>query len=40
MIEVDLVFFFFFGDAVILADDGLINDGGNVDLVAAAVVLI
>ena len=36
------VFFFFFVycDVVILADDGLINDGGNFDLVVAMAVLI
>ena len=38
--EETLIWFFFFSlslccDAVILTDDGLINDGGNVDLAAA-----
>ena len=34
------VFFFVYCDVVILADDGLINDGGNFDLVVAMAVLI
>ena len=33
-------FFFVYCDVVILADDGLINDGGNFDLVVAMAVLI
>ena len=32
--------FFVYCDVVILVDDGLINDGGNFDLVAAMAVLI
>ena len=39
-VRVCVCVFFVYCDVVILVDDGLINDGGNFDLVAAMAMLI